>query len=157
MGKLIGIAKRAVSRAPMEKLEDAQISTEQGLDSDCKGSKFPERQITILAIEDWQTALEILGGIDLDWSVRRANLLVRDIKLPRGRGSTISIGEVIVEVRDQTSPCQQMENAQPGLRKALAGDWRGGVCCRVIHGGTINIGDDVKTILDVPEKIIRLP
>ncbi len=157
MGKLIGIAKREKSRAPMEKLEQASISTELGLLGDCKGSKFPERQITILAIEDWKATLALLRGIDLDWSVRRANFLVGGIKLPRGRGSQIAIGDVIVEVRDQTSPCQQMENAQIGLRKALSGDWRGGVSCRVISGGQIKIGDSVKPILEIPETIIRLP
>lgn len=141
----------------MEKLQEATISTELGLVGDCKGSRFPERQITILAIEDWKAALASLGGVDLDWSVRRANLLVSDIKLPRGRGSQIAIGKVIVEVRDQTSPCQQMENAKAGLRKALSGYWRGGVSCRVISGGDIKIGDSVKIIIEIPETIIRLP
>ena len=141
----------------MEKLQEATISTELGLVGDCKGSRFPERQITILAIEDWKAALTSLGGVDLDWSVRRANLLVSDIKLPRGRGSQIAIGKVIVEVRDQTSPCQQMENAKAGLRKALSGYWRGGVSCRVISGGDIKIGDSVKIIIEIPETIIRLP
>lgn len=141
----------------MEKLQAATISTELGLVGDCKGSRFPERQITILAIEDWKAALASLGGVDLDWSVRRANLLVSDIKLPRGRGSQIAIGKVIVEVRDQTSPCQQMENAKAGLRKALSGYWRGGVSCRVITGGDIKIGDSVKIIIEIPETIIRLP
>ena len=157
MGKLIGIAKREKSRAPMEQLEQAAISTEQGLVGDCKGGKFPERQITILAIEDWKAALALLDELNLDWTVRRANLLVSDIKLPRGRGSQIAIGDVVVEVRDQTSPCQQMENAQTGLRKALSGDWRGGVCCRVVNGGEIRIGDSVKAILEIPQTIIRLP
>ena len=157
MGSLIEIARRAVSRAPMEKLEHASITPEFGLIGDCKGIKFPERQITILAIEDWKAALVQLGGIDLDWSVRRANLLAHDIKLPRGRGSQIAIGDVIVEVRDQTSPCQQMENAQAGLRKALSVEWRGGVSCRVVSGGNIKIGDSVQKILELPESIIRLP
>jgi MOSC domain-containing protein YiiM len=157
MGNIVGIARREKSRAPMEKLQEVTITTELGLVGDCKGAKFPERQITILAIEDWETVLGLLGGIDLDWTMRRANLLVSDIKLPRGKGSRIAIGDVIVEVRQQTSPCQQMENAQQGLRKALSGEWRGGVSCRVISGGEIKIADSVKTILDVPETNIRLP
>lgn len=157
MGTLNGIAKREKSRAPMETLEEATISIDKGLEGDCKGMRFPQRQLTILAIEDWKAVLELIGGIDLDWTVRRANLLVSGIILPRGRGSQIAIGDVVVEVRDQTSPCQQMENAHTGLRKALSGDWRGGVSCRVISGGNIKIGDSVKTILEFPETIIRLP
>lgn len=157
MSIIIGIARRGKSRVPMEKSQSATISTEIGLLGDCKGSKFPERQITILAIEDWKATLALLDSIDLDWTVRRANLLVSGIVLPRGRGSKIAIGDVVVEVRGQTSPCQQMENAQKGLRKALSGDWRGGVSCRVVSGGEIRIGDNIKTIVEFPETIIRLP
>jgi MOSC domain-containing protein YiiM len=141
----------------MEKLEAASITVEFGLAGDCKGSKFPERQITILAIEDWRMALALLGDVDLDWTVRRANVLSSGIKLPRGKGSQIAIGSVVVEVREQTSPCQQMEIAREGLRKALTGEWRGGVSCRVVSGGEIKIGDDIKTLIEVPETIIRLP
>jgi MOSC domain-containing protein YiiM len=157
MGKVLGIARRYKSRAPMEKLEAASITVEFGLAGDCKGSKFPERQITILAIEDWRMALALLGDVELDWTVRRANVLSSGIKLPRGKGSQIAIGSVVVEVREQTSPCQQMEIAREGLRKALTGEWRGGVSCRVVSGGEIKIGDDIKTLIEVPETIIRLP
>jgi MOSC domain-containing protein YiiM len=157
MGKVLGIARRDKSRAPMEKLEAASVTVQFGMVGDCKGSKFPERQITILAVEDWRMALTLVGDVDLDWTVRRANVLSSGIKLPRGRGSQIAIGSVVVEVREQTSPCQQMENAQAGLRKALSGEWRGGVSCRVVSGGEIKIGESVQTILEVPETIIRLP
>jgi MOSC domain-containing protein YiiM len=157
MGKVLGIARRDKSRAPMEKLEAASVTVQFGMVGDCKGSKFPERQITILAVEDWRMALTLVGDVDLDWTVRRANVLSSGIKLPRGRGSQIAIGSVVVEVREQTSPCQQMENAQAGLRKALSGEWRGGVSCRVVSGGEIRIGDNIKTIVEFPETIIRLP
>jgi len=33
-----------------------------------------------------------------------------------------------------------MDETEQGLRMALAPDWRGGVCCRVIRGGTISNG-----------------
>ena len=157
MSRLIGIARRAKSRDPMEVFSKATITLANGMEGDCKGSKFPLRQLTILAIEDWERALQIINKPTLDWTVRRANLLVEGIKLPRGKGSKLAIGEVVVEVTDQTSPCQQMENAQAGLRKALAGDWRGGVTCRVLSGGVIKIGDEVSTLFHAPEHIIRLP
>ena len=157
MGKLIGIARRAKSRDPMEMLDQADISIANGLEGDCKGKRFPLRQFTIMTLEDWQNSLDLIGKPNLDWTIRRANLLVTDIKLPRGKGSRLLIGEVEVEVTDQTSPCQQMENAFVGLRKALAGDWRGGVTCRIIEGGKIKVGNQVRTLLELPETIIRLP
>jgi len=36
-----------------------------------------------------------------------------------------------------------MDEASPGLREALEPDWRGGVCCRVLKGGLIAVGDEV--------------
>ena len=157
MGKIIGIAKREISRGPMEVLEQAQITLSAGIEGDSKGKRFPLRQLTILAIEDWQATLALLGGPKLDWTVRRANLLVQDIKLPRGNGSRLECGDVVLEVTGQTSPCQQMENPHAGLRRALAGDWRGGITCRVLSGGFIKHRDSIDTILHNPESVIRLP
>jgi MOSC domain-containing protein YiiM len=36
-----------------------------------------------------------------------------------------------------------MEEQCPGLRAALQPDWRGGVSCTVLQGGTVTIGDAV--------------
>jgi len=53
------------------------------------------------------------------------------------------IGSLVLEVTQETQPCQVMEAAHRGLRAALTPDWRGGVCCRVIQSGTIRVGDRV--------------
>jgi len=34
-----------------------------------------------------------------------------------------------------------MEKTYKGLRKALEPEWRGGVCCSVLCGGKLAIGD----------------
>jgi MOSC domain-containing protein YiiM len=156
-GRLIGIARREKSRAPMEMLHSAEISTEAGLVGDCKGIKFPLRQITLLQRELWEAALFTLGNPDLDWTARRANLLVEGVNLPRGIGSEITVGDVILEVTAQTSPCAQMDHAWQGLRRALAPDWRGGVTTRVLTGGMISIGDEVRVTREVPERKVHLP
>lgn len=162
VGKLIGIARRGAVRAPMEELREASISLEAGLAGDHKGRKFPRRAITVLAIEDWRRALSELTGpggppLDLPWSVRRANLLIEGIALPRGRGSLVRIGSVVLEVTYPTQPCRRMDEAHPGLMKALHPDWRGGITCRVIEPGTIAIGDDFEVISAMAEPIPRLP
>jgi MOSC domain-containing protein YiiM len=36
-----------------------------------------------------------------------------------------------------------MEEQCAGLKAALQPDWRGGVCCRVLRGGAVAIGDSV--------------
>ena len=102
IGRLIGIARRDAPRKPMETLTDGLVTTAAGLDGDHKGAKFPRRQITVLAIEDWRAALEDLtdlaGPVALPWTARRANLLVEGIELPKARGGVLAIGEIELEV-----------------------------------------------------------
>lgn len=155
-GTLLAIVRRGAPRADMEAVEPGRITTGAGLDGDHKGAKFPRRGITILALEDWHAALEELtdlaGPVPLPWTVRRANLLVEGIRLPRARGAVLTIGAARLEVTAQTYPWRRMEQAHRGLMKALAPDWRGGVTCRVVEGGIVRLGDAV-TIVSSPREI----
>jgi MOSC domain-containing protein YiiM len=160
-GRLVAIAVRAARRQPMREIPAATVSADSGIEGDFKGAKYPRRQITVLARSDWQRALDDLvdlaGPVPLPWTARRANLLVDDIELPRGRGSMLDIGPLRLEVTGQTYPCRRMEEVHPGLLKALAVDWRGGVTCRILHGGHITVGDRVAVTLRKTERPVRLP
>ncbi len=79
----------------------------------------------------------------LPWTTRRANLFVEGVARPQQIGGCITIGDVVLEVMQETDPCQIMERAQAGLYDALKPAWRGGVCCRVVRGGEIALGDAV--------------
>ena len=140
----------------METLAAAAITSAIGLEGDCKGRKFSKRQITVLAIEDWQAACRDAGAIDLPWTARRANLLVAGLQLPRARGSILGIGSVRLEVTGQTFPCVRMDEAHPGLRKALSPEWRGGVTCAVLANGEVRIGDPV-VVLEARQWELPLP
>jgi MOSC domain-containing protein YiiM len=157
VGCLIGIARRAMRRAPMEEIAEGMVSVEAGLEGDFKGAKHPRRQITVLAREAWQAALAEIGAHDLSWTARRANLLVADVVLPRAAGGVLRIGPVLIEVTGQTYPCVRMEEARAGLLKALGRDWRGGVTARVLEGGRIALGDRVEVLASPPEVKPRLP
>ena len=37
-----------------------------------------------------------------------------------------------------------MDEAWPGLQKALRPEWRAGACAQVLEGGEIRIGDEVE-------------
>ncbi|MFM1814108.1 MAG: hypothetical protein RLZ98_803 [Pseudomonadota bacterium] len=145
VGRLIGIARRARRRAPMEEIAEGRVTLEAGLEGDHKGARFRNRAITILSREAWQDALVDAGGssgpADLPWTTRRANLFVEGALLPRARGARIRIGPVLLEVTYPTQPCSRMDEAFPGLLKALHPDWRGGVTCRVLEAGNLAIGD----------------
>jgi MOSC domain-containing protein YiiM len=138
-GKLIGIAKAAQLRSPLEEMRRANVSVDAGIAGDIRGRKR-DRQITVLFRESWDDACRELG-VALPWTTRRANLLVEGVAAPQKAGGQVCIGNVVLEVMLETDPCQLMENAHAGLRSALTPNWRGGVCCKVIAGGEIRLGD----------------
>jgi len=142
MGKLIGIATRGRPRGPMELRAQVDVTIEGGIAGDARG-RTPGRQVTVLARESWEAACGDVAT-ELPWTTRRANLLVEGIDLPQRAGARLQIGDVVLEVSFETEPCRQMETAHAGLQAALTPDWRGGVCCSVIEGGTLTTGDPVR-------------
>ena len=60
MGRLIGIAKRSASGAPMEELDRAGLAVERGVADDLRG-KVGRRQVTVLSKEAWAEACRELG------------------------------------------------------------------------------------------------
>ncbi len=157
-GRLIGIARRPVPRAPMEEVTAGHIGIDTGLDGDHKGPKFALRRITVLSREAWEAALaELEPPAVLPWTTRRANLLVEGVRLPRARGGVVRVGPVLLEVTYPTQPCRRMEEARAGLLKALHPDWRGGITCRVLEEGTVRLGDEVHILVSPSERKARLP
>jgi MOSC domain-containing protein YiiM len=156
-GRLIAIARRNTAHAPMQEIAAASISLDAGLEGDCKGAKYPHRQITLLEREAWEDALAELADARLPWTARRANLLVDGVRLPHAVGGILAIGTVRLEITAQTYPCRRMKEAHVGLFAALAKHWRGGVTCRVQQGGEIAIGDRVQILWRPPEIVPRLP
>ncbi len=151
-GTLAGIARRSGRRAPMEQLDEVDVTAHGGLAGDSRG-RFRDRAVTVLAKEGWTAALAELGlAADTDWTLRRANLLTEGVTLPRARGGVIGIGETVLEVTGECSPCARMDEALPGLLKALAPEWRGGVTCRVLKGGALRMGAPVQILVDPPAR-----
>lgn len=140
-GKLIGIARAVELRAPLEEISQANITVESGIDGDARGRK-PDRQVTVLFRESWQEACRELGA-ELPWVTRRANLLIEGVPAPQRAGGKIRIGDVTLAIMLETDPCYLMEKAHAGLKAALTPNWRGGVCCSVVSGGSVRVGDTV--------------
>ncbi len=158
-GRLIGIARRAVRRAPMETLGRALVGVDFGVEGDQKGKKHEKRRITVLAREDWEAALADLPpeAKTLPWTTRRANLLVEGVRLPRAVGGALQIGPLVLEITGETNPCHLMEEAFPGLLSALTPDWRGGVTCRVLEGGEVALGQPAEVLIAPEERRRVLP
>jgi len=144
MGRLTGIAHRDTKRAPMETLEQAQVSDQTGVAQDSRG-KPGDRTVTVISARTWREVCAELGQ-EIPWTTRRANLLVDEIDLPKSAGQIIEIGDVRLKVIVEVAPCSRMDEQVEGLTNALKPDWRGGVACTVLQGGSISIGDAVTVV-----------
>jgi MOSC domain-containing protein YiiM len=98
-----------------------------------------KRQVTLLASDMWgDVTAELLMP---DPSIRRANLLLSSIDLRDSRDRTLRIGAVRIRIYGETRPCWQMDEAVPGLRRALSVPWGGGAFGEVLDDGVVRIGD----------------
>jgi MOSC domain-containing protein YiiM len=140
---LTAIAYRSKPKASMTEIEQVDISCEQGLLPDCRG-KPGKRQVTLLSRQSWQDACAELGT-DLPWTYRRANLLIDGLRFSaEDVGRIIRIGDAELQIMLETDPCPRMDAQHPGLTAALLPHWRAGVCCRVLKGGQVRVGDSVQ-------------
>lgn len=151
-GRLGGIARHDRPRGPIETLDHVSVTRELGVRGDLRGAIRPgksgRRQVSLIEAESWDAALadlKLTADEMLPWHVRRANLLVRGIRLPREAGKVIAIGKSLrIETTCECDPCSRMDQILPGLKLALMPDWRGGVLGRVISDGEIAVGDEVR-------------
>ncbi|WP_093064011.1 MOSC domain-containing protein [Sphingomonas sp. OV641] len=147
IGRLAGIARHAFPKSPIEVIEAANVTLEGGIAGDYRGAmkgKPYKRQVTLIERGDWEAAMDDVGHA-IPWQERRANLLVEGLDLPQVAGARLRIGaDVILEITRETDPCERMEALAEGLKAALASDWRGGVCTKVVQGGHIAVGDEIR-------------
>ena len=141
MAKLRAIALADRRRGAMARQEKTFLSDDAGISGDVRGTD-KSRQVSVLFAGDWDAACAEIGQ-ELPWTSRRANFLVNG-KNPKRLGARLKIGDVILEVTDETRPCALMERAAIGPTAAVESDWRGGVCCRVVKGGPVAVGDDME-------------
>jgi len=131
----------------METLDHADVTVEQGVHGDFRGSLKPgrnKRQVTVMAAEAWHDALCELEA-SVPWEQRRVNLLVEGLQLEASAGAFIRFDSgLVLEVTGECDPCSRMEEIAPGLKAVLLPHWRGGVTTRVIQSGPIRVGENVR-------------
>jgi MOSC domain-containing protein YiiM len=143
MPTLAAIAYRNKPKALMTEIDSVEISCEQGVVPDTRG-KPGRRQVTLLSRQSWQDACKELG-VELPWTFRRANLLIDGLRFSAADvGRIIRIGGAELQVMIETDPCPRMDAQHQGLTAALLPDWRAGICCKVLKGGTVRLGDSAE-------------
>jgi MOSC domain-containing protein YiiM len=141
MSRLEQIWIKRMHRGPMDPAERARVVAGKGIVGNAnQGGK---RQVTIVSSKHWSDVTAPLGDTP-DPRLRRANLLVSDIDFKDSHRRILTIGGVRIRIYGETRPCEQMEAAVPGLRKAMSVPWGGGAFGEVIDDGEIAVGDAVE-------------
>lgn len=111
-----------------------------------------KRQITVIETERWEAMMAALGGVDLDPSARRANVMISGCDLADSKHRILRLGDIRVEIMGETRPCDRMDQAHQGLRRAMAEPWNGGVYGIILDDGAIRVGDPVDLMAPAPVK-----
>jgi MOSC domain-containing protein YiiM len=145
-GRVDWIGLRPARGAPVEVVDRAEVEVGSGLRGDRwtprRGGQGT-RQVTLVQAEHLPVVAALVGRDELDPAVLRRNLVVSGINLAALVETRIQVGETVLELTGPCTPCSKMEAALgPGGYNALRG--HGGWNARVLRGGTIAVGDEVR-------------
>ena len=148
-GTLEAIWIKRAKRGPMDPAQQATMQAGYGIVGNA--DRGGRRQVTIIRRETWERIGARLGT-DVEPTARRANLLVSGIELADTRDRVLRIGECRIRIRGETTPCERMDEACPGLREAMIPNWGGGAYGEVLDDAEIRVGDAVDWLATEPEE-----
>ncbi|NJL74073.1 MAG: MOSC domain-containing protein [Saprospiraceae bacterium] len=144
IGTVQWIGVRPIKRGPLVEVSAVEVTIEKGLENDHYSKTDGNRMVTLIQAEHLQVVENIMGIENLDPKLLRRNIVVAGINLLALKDQVVRIGdEVLLSITGQCHPCSRMEeNLGAGGYSAMRG--HGGMTAKVLHGGSIKIGDSVK-------------
>ncbi|MFZ2754563.1 MAG: MOSC domain-containing protein [Lysobacteraceae bacterium] len=147
VGQVRWIGLRPARNVPMRAVDSAEAVTGRGLLGDRYASASGKRGITLIQAEHLPAIAALVGLDAVETGALRRNLVVSGIPLIALKGRRFRIGDVLCEGTAPCEPCSRMEAVLgPGGYNAMRG--HGGLCARVLQGGTLRVGDAVTWIED---------
>ena len=141
-GRVDWIGLRPARDVPMREVESADAQVGGGLQGDRYAGGSGKRGITLIQAEHLAAIAALSGHDDIAPATLRRNLVISGIPLAALRGRRFRIGGVLLEGTDACDPCSRMEAALgPGGYNAMRG--MGGLCARILEGGSLRVGDAV--------------
>ena len=144
-GRVDWIGLRPARDVPMFPVDSAEATAGKGLSGDRYASGSGKRGITLIQAEHLPVIAALAQRPDLAPSLLRRNVVVSGIPLVALKQRRFRIGTAVFEGTEECDPCSRMEDALgPGGYNAMRG--HGGLCARIIEGGTFRVGDRVEAL-----------
>ncbi|UWX03641.1 MOSC domain-containing protein [Pseudoxanthomonas sp. NC8] len=144
-GRVEWIGLRPARETTMVEVDAVRATTGGGLDGDRYKGGSGERGVTLIQAEHLPVIAALAGHDALAPVILRRNLVVSGIPLVALKGRRFRIGDVVLEGTESCDPCSRMEAALgPGGFNAMRG--HGGLCARIVEGGTLHLGDVVEAL-----------
>jgi len=148
-GQVRWIGLRPARDVGMEAVDSVEAVAGKGLDGDryMLSNSSGKRGITLIQAEHLPAIAALSGHDAVSPALLRRNVVVAGVALIAFKGRRFRIGDVLLEGTDSCDPCSRMEDALgPGGYNAMRG--HGGLCARILEGGTLHVGDEVVALPD---------
>ena len=141
-GRVEWIGLRPARDVAMLQVDRVQAEAGGGLAGDRYAGGSGKRGVTLIQAEHLPAIAALAGRAEVAPALLRRNVLVSGIPLVALKGRRFRVGGVLLEGTDDCDPCSRMEAALgPGGYNAMRG--HGGLCARILEGGTMRVGDTV--------------
>ena len=144
-GRVEWIGLRPKRDVPMQEVNEAFATAGIGLTGDRYAGGSGKRGITLIQAEHLPVIAALSGRDAVQPLMLRRNVVVEGLPLIALKGRRFRIGDALCEGTAPCDPCSKMEAVLgPGGYNAMRG--HGGLCARILEGGTIRLGDAVTWI-----------
>jgi MOSC domain-containing protein YiiM len=141
-GRVEWIGLRPARGQAMREVAQAEAVAGIGLVGDRYAGGSGKRGVTLIQAEHLPVIAALSGHAAVLPGLLRRNVVVSGLPLVALKERRFRIGDVILEGTDECDPCSNMEKALgPGGFNAMRG--HGGLCARIIEGGSLRLGDAV--------------
>ncbi len=146
---------RPARGAPVSVVQRVELDSSSGLIGDRYAGRTGARHVTLIQAEHLEVIAKCSGREQVTPELLRRNMVVSGINLLALKDKAFFVGECTLEFTGLCHPCSRMEQLLgPGGYNAVRG--HGGITARVLLGGAVTVGDQVR-VARVSDQTVRLP